>query len=151
MTSSLYEIDFMKVKPARGFYQISLLVTPSKADARLLGTSAPEVVVKVTTQVVIENVEIGIADKEQGASPRTTKLQHPQKAATALEADSHQRVLMRFALKDKSQDALMLAHQTFIRLTHKDTGREITFVAEADAALQYKFDLVRCFVVDLCF
>ena len=32
-----------------------------------------KVEVKVTTKVSIENVEIGVADKEQSSSPRTTK------------------------------------------------------------------------------
>lgn len=70
------------------------------------------------------------------------RLQHPKKAATPLEADYHQRIIMRFALKDKAQNAPMAAHQTFIRLTHIETSQEIVFVAEADAADQYKFDLV---------
>jgi oligosaccharyltransferase complex subunit delta (ribophorin II) len=142
----MFELDFMQVKPARGFYKIGLQVTPGKADGRLLGTTDAAVTIKVTTQVIIENVEIGVADKEQSTSPRSTKVQHPQKAATALEADSHQRVLMRFSLRDKSQDALMVAHQTFIRLTHKESGLEIIFVAEADNAKQYKFDLV-CYIL----
>lgn len=48
---------------------------------------------------------------------------------------------MRFTLRDKLKDEAMRAHQTFIRLTHTPSGREIAFVAEADAADQYKFDL----------
>ena len=147
----MFELNFMKIKPAPGFYKIGLQVTPGKADARLLGTANAAVTVKVTTQVLIENVEIGVADKEQSTSPRSTKVQHPQKAATPLEADAHQRVLMRFSLRDRSQDALMVAHQTFIRLTHKDSGREIIFVAEADGAKQYKFDLVCVILVCIFF
>ena len=40
---SLYELDFMQVKPARGFYNIGLSVEPAKPDSRLLGTSGAEV------------------------------------------------------------------------------------------------------------
>ena len=32
-----------------------------------------QVEVKVTTQVAIENVEIGVADRDQSAPPKTTK------------------------------------------------------------------------------
>lgn len=71
--NALYELDFMQLKPACGFYNIALMVEHSKPDKRFLGTSLAEVEVKVTTQVVLENVEIGVADKEQTASPRTTK------------------------------------------------------------------------------
>ena len=67
------------MKPARGFYKISVSTTPQQKDARLLGTSGAEVEVKVTTQVTIENVEIGVADKEQGSASKTIKLQHPNK------------------------------------------------------------------------
>ncbi len=69
----MYEMDFMSVKPARGFYRIKLSLVPQKADARLIGTAGAEVEVKVTTQVTVENVEIGVADKEQSLPPRTTK------------------------------------------------------------------------------
>ena len=41
---SLYELDFLQVKPARGFYKISVSVTPEKADKRLLGTAGAEVI-----------------------------------------------------------------------------------------------------------
>jgi oligosaccharyltransferase complex subunit delta (ribophorin II) len=70
----MYEMDFMSVKPARGFYRIMLSLVPQKPDARLIGTSGAEVEIKVTTQVAVENVEIGVADKEQSSAPRTTKL-----------------------------------------------------------------------------
>ncbi|KAK7467780.1 hypothetical protein BaRGS_00036968 [Batillaria attramentaria] len=138
---SLYELNLMEAKPARGFYRLTVSVAPKKADSRLIGTTGAEVEVKVTTRVSVENVEIGVADRDQMAAARTTKLVHPNKAQVPLEADSHQKILMRFALKDRLTGKLMTAHQTFVRLTNLKTKQEIIFVSEADNSLTNKFDL----------
>ena len=98
--------------------------------------------IKVTTQVSLENVEIGVADKDQTVAAKTTKLQHPNKAANVLEADHQQKVIMKFQLREKAGTATMTAHQTFVRLTNLQSQQEIIFVAEADNTNNYKFDLV---------
>jgi len=138
---SMFELNFLDAKPAKGFYKVTINVSPKKADQRLIGTTGAEVEVKVTTKVSVENVEIGVADKDQSSAARSTKVVHPNKAATGLEADYHQKVLMKFQLKDQSSGQLMTAHQTFVRLTNLATKQEIIFVAEADASLTNKFDL----------
>jgi len=138
---SLFELNFLNAKPAKGFYKLTVNVSPKKADARLIGTSGAEVEVKVTTKISVENVEIGVADKDQSTAARSTKLVHPNKAASVLEADYHQKVIMKFQLKDKSSGQLMTAHQTFVRLTNQNTKQEIIFVAEADSSMTNKFDL----------
>jgi len=38
-----YELDFLKAKPARGFYRISVGVTPQQKDKRLIGLTGAEV------------------------------------------------------------------------------------------------------------
>jgi len=139
--SSLYEINFMKAKPVRGFYTVTLSATPSKADSKFIGLTGAEIQVKVTTQVTIENVEVGVADRDQTTAAKTTKLQHPNKAANTLEADHHQKLLIKFMLKDKSSGSLMKAHQTFVRLTNYKTKQEIIFTAKADSSQTYKFNL----------
>ncbi|XP_013402149.1 dolichyl-diphosphooligosaccharide--protein glycosyltransferase subunit 2 [Lingula anatina] len=138
---AVYELDFMQTKPSRGFYSISISLSSQKADKRLVGTSGAEVHLKVTTQVGVENVEIGVADKDQGTPARTTKVQHPKKASSTFEADHHQRIIMRFTLRDMTANAAMTAHQTFVRLTNQKSKQEIVFVAEADNADVYRFDL----------
>lgn len=73
------------------------------------------------------------------------RTQYPQKVGSMLEADFHQKLLMKFTLKDKSSGDTFTAHQTFVKLTSADTKQEIIFVAEADSSNNYKFDLVcRC-------
>ncbi|XP_055871466.1 dolichyl-diphosphooligosaccharide--protein glycosyltransferase subunit 2-like isoform X1 [Biomphalaria glabrata] len=138
---SIFELNFLEAKPAKGFYKLTISVAPKKADPRLIGTTGAEVEVKVTTKISIENVEIGVADKDQATAARTTRLVHPNKAASVIEADYHQKIVMKFQLKDKATGQLMTAHQAFVRLTNTETKQEIIFVTEADNTLTSKFDL----------
>ncbi|XP_062570378.1 dolichyl-diphosphooligosaccharide--protein glycosyltransferase subunit 2-like [Saccostrea cucullata] len=136
--SSTYELNFMQAKPVRGFYKLTISAKPSKEDKKLLGLTGAQVEVKVTTQVSIENAEIGIADRDQTTAARTTKLQFPNKASNVFEADYHQKIILKFQLKDKADGSKMSAHQTFLKLTNKETNQEIIFVADAASN---KFDL----------
>lgn len=75
------------------------------------------------------------------------RTQYPQKITSVLEADFHQKLLMKFSLKDKSSGDTFTAHQTFVKLTNTGTKQEIIFVAEMDSSNNYKFDLVRFHVL----
>ncbi|XP_060564168.1 dolichyl-diphosphooligosaccharide--protein glycosyltransferase subunit 2-like [Ruditapes philippinarum] len=138
---SLYEMDFMANKPSSGFYKVTISVEAQKADSRLIGTSGASVTVKVTTQIAVESVEIGVADKDQGSAPKPSRIQYPEKVKTTLEADFHQKLIMKFTLKDKSSGKAFAAHQTFVKLTNLESKQEIIFVAEADSSNVNKFDL----------
>lgn len=62
-----------------------------------------------------------------------------------IEADSQQKLVMRFLLRDSANKKPMRVHQAFVRLTSASSdkrGHEIFFVAEPDAAHVYKFDMV---------
>jgi len=56
------------------------------------------------------------------------------------EADYHQKMVMKFLLKDKSSGLPLTAHQTFVKLANSKTKQEIIFVA--DSTDTYKFELV---------
>ena len=56
---TFYEIDLMAVKPGKGFYELTLTSTPSKANAKLTGNEGALLLVKVLGTVSLENVEIG--------------------------------------------------------------------------------------------
>lgn len=66
-------MDFMANKPSSGFYKVTISVEAQKADSRLIGTSGASVTVKVTTQISVESVEIGVADKDQGSAPKPSR------------------------------------------------------------------------------
>ena len=80
--------------------------------------------------------------------PFYRRVTYPQKLSTKVEADSQQKLVLRFLLRDSTSDKPMRVHQAFVRLysTEKSTdskeGREIIFVAEPDASHVYKFDMV---------
>ncbi|KAK6168009.1 hypothetical protein SNE40_021919 [Patella caerulea] len=138
---SLFELNLIQAKPAKGFYELTLSVSPAKADKRLIGTTGAVVKVKVTTQVTLDGVEIGVADKDQSSAPRAVKLNYPKPAASTLEADFHQKIIMKFKLVEKNTAQPVGAHQTFVRLTNQDTKQEIIFVSEADSSNVNKFEL----------
>jgi len=138
---SIYELDLIKSKPTMGFYSISISAAPQKEDKRLIGLTGATVEVKVTTKVQVANVEIGVLDNDQTTTGKTTKLVYPNKAASILEADTHQRLIMTFSLSDKNTGKSLNAHQTFVRLSNVKTKEELTYVAELDKGSSYKFDL----------
>jgi len=136
----LYTLNFLEVKPTRGFYTISISATPSKPDAKLIGNSGAQISVKVMTEVAVEGAEIGTIYRDQGTSAKSTNIVYPKENAN-LEADYHQKIFMKFSLKDKNAKSTMLVHQAFIQFVNKDTSQEVVFVAEPDSAKVYRFDL----------
>jgi oligosaccharyltransferase complex subunit delta (ribophorin II) len=127
------------VKPTSGFYQILVSISQQQSAVKLIGTTAAEVVVKVIARVVVDNAEVSVADREHTAAQKATKVEMPNKIQ--LEADYHQRLMMKFSLKDSATGKTLTAHQTFIRLTNTKTKQEVIFVAEDDSAGIYRFDL----------
>ncbi|EEC04859.1 ribophorin II, putative [Ixodes scapularis] len=138
---TLYVYNFMSGKPRRGFYKLSLNAVPVQTDARLLGNTNAEIQVKVLTEVEVVNLEVGTADRDQTAAPKMDAVAFKGKLAQTLEADHHQKLVMKFSLKDKSNADIMTAQQAFVHLQHQETKREIVFLAEPDSSLIYRFDL----------
>jgi len=89
----------------------------------------------------VVNAEIMVADRDTGGSGAVTKLEFPTSITRPLEADSQQKVVLKFQLKDKIVGDLMSAHQTFVQLLNVKTKQEIVFIAEPDSAQNYKLDL----------
>ncbi|XP_068707111.1 dolichyl-diphosphooligosaccharide--protein glycosyltransferase subunit 2-like [Montipora foliosa] len=136
-----YELNFMTSKPGPGVYSISFGVKPHKEDKRLIGTTSGQVKVKVVTKVNVEDVELSIVDKEQNIKSKTVSVQYPAAITTIIEADYHQKVVMKFSLKSVSSGDLFTPHQAFVRLTNEKTKQEIFFVAEPEPSKVFKFDL----------
>lgn len=70
------------------------------------------------------------------------RVQFQQKVNSVLEADFHQKLLMKFTVKDKVSGKVMSPHQTFVKMTNLASKQEIIFVAEADSSNVNRFDLV---------
>jgi len=156
LSAELFELDFSSGGEAnRGFYLLTIsasLPPPAAAEEEgapaptepipLIGNVGAQVELTVITEVSVENVEIGIADRDQSVAPKTTRVQYPNKVPTMLEVDSHQKVIMKFALKDVNDatGAALQVHQAFVRLS--SAGRDTFFVADVEPGTGlYKFDM----------
>ncbi|KAL9963017.1 hypothetical protein ACROYT_G032178 [Oculina patagonica] len=136
-----YELNFMTSKPGPGVYTINISAKPHKEDKRLLGATSGQVKVKVVTKVNVEDVELSVVDKEQNIKSKTLSVKYPTAIPSVIEADYHQKVVMKFSLKSESSGELFTPHQAFVRLTNQKTKQEIFFVAEPEPSKVFKFDL----------
>ncbi|KAJ9584791.1 hypothetical protein L9F63_020879, partial [Diploptera punctata] len=138
---TVYSVNLMETKPERGFYKLSVSAALAKPDPRLVGNVGASLTVKVMCAVGVENVEIGTVDADQTTQAKLSKVSFPNKLSIPVDADSLQKLIMKFSLKDKSTGKLMTVHQAFVRLHNAVTNQEIIFVAEPDSAKVYKFDI----------
>jgi len=134
----LYELKVWANKPKSGFYDVSLSIASSGGKV-LVGLSSLEFRVKVTAKIVVKNVQLGTVEKEQ-TTGSLRNIQYPGKM-TAFKADRQQRIVMKFQIEDQTSGSLITPHQTFVRFEHRATGQDIVFVAEADRASTYKFEV----------
>ncbi|XP_035210343.1 dolichyl-diphosphooligosaccharide--protein glycosyltransferase subunit 2-like [Stegodyphus dumicola] len=136
----LYTLNFMESKPLRGFYTISVSAVPRKPDPKLIGNTGAQIKVKVMTEAAVEGAEIGTVYRDQMTSAKSTSIVYPEEKVS-LEADYHQKIIMKFSLKDKNAKSPLLAHQTFVQFVNRERGQEVVFVAEPDTSNVYRFDL----------
>uniref|UniRef100_A0A8B9VC11 Dolichyl-diphosphooligosaccharide--protein glycosyltransferase subunit 2 n=1 Tax=Anas zonorhyncha TaxID=75864 RepID=A0A8B9VC11_9AVES len=137
LSGDVFELNFMNVKPASGYYDFSISVD---GDNRFIANKV-ELKVKVSTEVGITNVDLSTVDKDQSIAPKTTRVAYPAKAKGSFTADSHQNFALSFQLIDVNSGAELTPHQTFVRLHNQKTGQEVVFVAEPDSKNVYKFEL----------
>nr|CAG4641640.1 EOG090X04WQ [Eurycercus lamellatus] len=140
-TDGTFELDLMSSNPGKGVYRVALSASASSEESRLVGNVGALVEVKVLTKIAIEEAELGTADSDQSTAAKLRKINFPQKNDGILEADSHQKLILKFLLREPHSKDLVTVHQAFIRLTHRESQQEIFFVAEPDVNDAYKFDL----------
>ncbi|GFT97926.1 dolichyl-diphosphooligosaccharide--protein glycosyltransferase subunit 2 [Nephila pilipes] len=136
----LYTFNFMDIKPLRGFYTVSINAVPSKADPKLIGNTGAHISVKVMTEVVVEGAEIGTAFVDQVSSAKSTSITYP-KESVKFDVDIHQKLFLKFSLKDKNAKSPLIAHQAFVMFANQKTKQEVVFTAESDSSGVYRYDL----------
>lgn len=139
--SMRYTLDLMKSGPPAGFYELLVSAAPAKPDARFVGNTKVVVPVKILTTIGIEDAEIRISDTDQSTDGKARKLNFPAKLSDPLVADSSQQIKIKFSVKDSAGSAAMLVHQAFVRVTNKETGAEIIYVAQPNNNKLYTFEL----------
>uniref|UniRef100_A0A8C3AK73 Dolichyl-diphosphooligosaccharide--protein glycosyltransferase subunit 2 n=1 Tax=Cyclopterus lumpus TaxID=8103 RepID=A0A8C3AK73_CYCLU len=137
LNDGVFELNFMSSRPASGYYQFAVAVT---GDTRLVGNHV-ELKVKVSTEVVVNNMDLSVVDKDQSIGTKTTRVDYPSKGKSSFTADSHQNFAMAFQLVDVNTGVELTPHQTFVKLHNQKTGQEVVFVAEPDSKNLYKFEL----------
>jgi oligosaccharyltransferase complex subunit delta (ribophorin II) len=72
------------------------------------------------------------------------RLNYPNAQSDKLELDYHQKLTLKFQIKDKQSDEYLRAQQAFLRFTNKKSQKEIIYLAEATngANSQYKVEVV---------
>lgn len=115
-----------QTEPIADFYLVVLNIVPKVADKRfyLLENT---VEVKATTKISINDIEAGIADRDQSA-PKLNKVKENIKLK--LEGDQQSKFYLKFSVALKSKGTPFEVHQAFVRFTHSLTKREIIFLAQ---------------------
>jgi hypothetical protein len=72
-------------------------------------------------------------------------LNHPSALSDKLELDYHQKLALKFQIKDKRTGEFIRVQQAFLRFTNKKSRKEVIYLAEAatGANAQYKVEVVR--------
>jgi len=142
IAANAFKLDVMSASPTRGLYNCEVEVgLKEEGSAMFVLDGKFTIPVKVLAKIMVEDVQLGIGDRDSSSVSKMTKLKFPEKVGKVLEADYHQKLVMTFVLKNIEQGNLVTVHQTFVRLLHETTGQEIFFVAEADSQDHYKFTL----------
>lgn len=160
-------MNLMNTKPDRGFYKISIaaasvtnaitvkVLSETVLDYLEIGTgdadqtTQPKLLRYSYNIIPISKIQLYFAlcciFKYNFVHFRVNTESPTGKLEPKIEADSQQKLVMRFLLKDSTSKKPMRVHQAFVRFTSalkSNSKHEIFFVAEPDAAHVYKFDMV---------
>ena len=137
-----YELEIADAKAESGLYKFNIKV--SSSDNKWVGITDPIALeARVVTPITVAAAEFGVVDSDASISgSKLNPATFPNKFSQTFDADYHQKLLMKFQVKDSRLDKLIQVHQAFVRFENVATGREVVFVSELDQAAQmYKFDL----------
>lgn len=72
------------------------------------------------------------------------RLTHPNVLSDKLNLDYHQKLTLKFQVKNKQNDEFLQVQQSFLRFTNKKSNKEIIYLAEpiTGANSQYKVEVV---------
>ncbi|VDK69742.1 unnamed protein product [Litomosoides sigmodontis] len=137
-TNTLYEV-YIKNANHRGFYNLAL--TAGSQDKRLVGTNGASLVMRVLVKVKLEDVTVAVFDRELLKPSSSISVKESSKIGKTLEADVHNKMEIRFKVKEAKTGEALLAHQAFVVFIHSNTRQEIIFVATPDHNYNYIFDV----------
>ncbi|XP_058460831.1 dolichyl-diphosphooligosaccharide--protein glycosyltransferase subunit 2 [Malaya genurostris] len=128
---SVFTYNLKSLNPPRGQYKVDIEAGDYKQSLR----------VNVLGKVKVSSLEIGVGDSDSVATIKKHSVSFANKLNTELAADSQQKIVLKTQLADEASGKPLNVHQAFVLLRHKITKQEIIFVAEADSAKAYKFEM----------
>jgi oligosaccharyltransferase complex subunit delta (ribophorin II) len=135
---SLFELKIDSSKATANFYTIQVSLAPKSSQHILL---QDKLTLKVSTKVVVKDLQIGVADRDQ-SSPRLTSLEPMKLLPNRLDADTQMKFYLRFNLNDVTSSKSIEAHQVFVRFTHVKSGKVIIFLGQSTPSTkQYNADV----------
>ncbi|VDO76361.1 unnamed protein product [Onchocerca flexuosa] len=138
-TNTLYEVSVKNAKQ-HGFYNLAL--TAGSQDKRLVGTNGASLMMRILVKVRIEDIAVAVFDRELLKPSSSISVKQNAKIGKILEADIHNKMEIRFKVKEAKTDEAVLVHQAFVIFIHSKTRQEIVFVATPDHNRNYVFDVV---------
>uniref|UniRef100_A0A8R1TSE8 Dolichyl-diphosphooligosaccharide--protein glycosyltransferase subunit 2 n=2 Tax=Onchocerca TaxID=6281 RepID=A0A8R1TSE8_ONCVO len=136
-TKTLYEVSVKNAKQ-HGFYNLAL--TAGSQDKRLVGTNGASLMMRILVKVRIEDIAVAVFDRELLKPSSSISVKQSAKIGKILEADIHNKMEIRFKVKEAKTDEAILVHQAFVIFVHSNTRQEIVFVATPDHNRNYVFD-----------
>ncbi|XP_068919650.1 dolichyl-diphosphooligosaccharide--protein glycosyltransferase subunit 2 isoform X5 [Petaurus breviceps papuanus] len=121
-----FDLNFMNVKPASGYYDFSIHV---EGDSRYIA-NVVELKVKVSTEVGITNVDLSTVDKDQSIAPKTTRVAYPAKGKGSFTVDSHQNFALSFQLVDVNTGAELTPHQADVVIKFPEEDAPSTILSK---------------------
>lgn len=72
------------------------------------------------------------------------RLNYPNVLSDKVDVDYHQKLVLKFQVKDKQTGDYLRAQQAFLRFTNKKSNKEVIYLAEATGGVnaQYKVEVV---------
>lgn len=135
-----YTLDSGDLNLSPDYYKFTVSVTPSKGNKGSVILLNNVVEFKLVTKIEIENFQIGILNTEDSSSPSLNKLEYPKKSES-LVVDSHQRLVIKFTVKDSDYGKLSKIQQAVVKLINKKTKLEATVVFHSDSNRNFKLNL----------
>ncbi|KJH40819.1 AMP-binding enzyme [Dictyocaulus viviparus] len=138
-SSKLYMISSDKIPQAVGFYDVAVKI--DSKDNRLVGLTGSSVVFKLSDDVKVDDLRVGVLEKDDVVTGMSTASVAPfSKLGKILTADHTKRLFVSFSVKWKSNGDMVQPNQAFILFKHTD-GSEVFYTADLQNDGKYVIDV----------
>jgi len=125
-----YQLDFLALKPDVGAYTLELKVVPT--DKKFATIDSVDVQIKVIGAITVSDATLIISDSEDShdVAGKKYKPAFGKKLGDVLKLQDNQHLFLEFKVKGQTRPNIQI-HQSFVRLTHPKSGREVFVISQA--------------------